>query len=80
MALFTLVLLKYNVSMTTIHEIENAVEQLPDNQLREFREWFESFDAEVWDREFEQDAAGDKLGRLAQRALDALEQGGCTEL
>ncbi len=66
--------------MTTIREIENAVEQLPDDQLREFREWFESFDAEVWDREFEQDAAGGKLDRLAQRALHAREQGGCTEL
>ena len=66
--------------MTTIREIESAIERLPDDQLRELREWFESFDAEVWDKEFEQDAHSGKLDRLAQRALDALEQGRCKRL
>ena len=66
--------------MTTIREIEGAIERLPGDQLRELREWFESFDAEVWDKEFEQDAQSGKLDRLAQRALDALGQGRCTEL
>lgn len=70
----------YNVVMTTIREIESAIERLPEDQLQELREWFESFDAEVWDKEFEQDAHSGKLDRLAQRALDALGQGRCTEL
>jgi len=36
--------------MKTVEEVEKAVTQLPADQLREFRAWYEKFDAEIWDK------------------------------
>ena len=66
--------------MTTVREIENAVARLPDTELDEFRAWFVQFDAEAWDREFEEDAKSGSLDRLADKALADLAHGRCSEL
>ena len=66
--------------MTTVQEIENAVAHLPSPELGRFRTWFTEFDAEAWDREFEQDAKRGKLESLADKALEDLAQGRCSEI
>ena len=66
--------------MTTVQEIEDAVAHLPDPDLGRFRAWFAEFDAEAWDREFEEDAKSGKLDSLADKALQELAQGRCSEL
>ena len=66
--------------MTTVEDIENAVAHLPDTELDEFRAWFAQFDAEAWDREFEEDAKSGSLDRIADKALADLAQGRCSEL
>lgn len=55
--------------MTTVQEIERAVEKLAEEELRKFREWFVDFDAQSWDEEFEQDVAAGKLDSHAEEAL-----------
>jgi len=42
--------------MSTIQEIEQAVSRLSFEELARFREWFDEFDARIWDRQFEEDA------------------------
>ena len=42
-------------------EIERAVSQLFSANLTAFRVWFAEFDAEVWDRQFEEDVAAGRL-------------------
>ena len=37
--------------MTRVEEIENAVAELPKEQLARFRQWFAEFEARVWDQE-----------------------------
>ena len=66
--------------MTTVQEIEDAVAHLPGPDLGRFRAWFAEFDAEAWDREFEEDAKSGKLDSLADKALQDLAQGRCSEL
>jgi hypothetical protein len=66
--------------MTTAKEIEEAMAQLPSEELRKFRAWYAEFDAEMWDREFEKDAQSGKLDKLADQALEDLAQGRCTDL
>jgi hypothetical protein len=36
--------------MSTVHEIEDAIRKLPDDNLVALRGWFAEFDAVVWDR------------------------------
>jgi len=54
---------------TTIEEIVKAVEQLPQDQLRQFRAWLQEFDSEVWDEQIERDIKAGKLDGLAQAAI-----------
>jgi hypothetical protein len=53
----------------TVKEIEQAVEQLTQDQLAEFRAWYEKFDAAAWDRQIEEDIAAGKLDALAEAAI-----------
>ena len=58
-----------------VQDIERAVEDLPDSELREFREWFAEFDARTWDGEFEQDASSGVLDKLAEEAINDRDEG-----
>ena len=66
--------------MGNLQEIERAISQLSAEELADFRVWFAEFDAEVWDRQFEEDVAAGRLDNLAQRALQHLREGRCTDL
>ncbi|MEW4567016.1 hypothetical protein AB1L88_04035 [Tautonia sp. JC769] len=66
--------------MSTVEEIERAVANLPPEQLAAFRSWFVAFDAEAWDREFEEDVHAGRLDELADEALRDLDEGRCTDL
>ena len=55
--------------MVTVKELEKAVTDLPLDKLAEFRAWFESFDAEQWDNQFEEDVKSGKLDRVAETAI-----------
>jgi hypothetical protein len=58
----------YKAGMTTVKEIENAVEHLPPNDLNQFRNWFQAFEAASWDRQFEADARNGRLESLVNEA------------
>jgi hypothetical protein len=60
---------KEGSTVSAVLEIERAVSQLPPKELAHFREWFEEFDAKIWDRQFEEDAKSGKLDKLANQAI-----------
>jgi len=66
--------------MSTVEEIKEAVCQLPPEDLAAFRAWFAEFDAELWDRQFEEDVAAGRMDQLAEEALRDLREGRCTDL
>jgi len=66
--------------MSTITEIEQALEKLPPEELAKFREWFAEFDAAQWDRQLERDIAAGRLDALAAEALADLREGRCKDL
>jgi hypothetical protein len=68
------------ISMSTIHEIENAVRGFSSGDLATFRQWFAEFDAELWDRQLEQDVSAGRLDALADEALMDLREGRCADL
>ena len=55
--------------MVRLSDIENAIRQLPPDQLTALREWFAKFDAEAWDRQFEEDVRAGRLDWLKAEAL-----------
>ena len=66
--------------MRDLREIERAVSQLSEEELAAFRVWFAEFDAERWDRQFEEDVAAGRLDGLARQARQHLREGRCTDL
>ncbi|RUT09906.1 hypothetical protein DSM106972_004010 [Dulcicalothrix desertica PCC 7102] len=66
--------------MKTLEEIKLAISQLSEEELTSFRLWFASFDAAIWDKQFEADVAAGKLDRLAKKALQHLIKRGFTHL
>ncbi len=66
--------------MSSVKEIESAVARLSREELSAFRTWFADFDAEKWDRQFENDAAAGRLDALGDEALRDLSEGRCTDL
>jgi hypothetical protein len=66
--------------MSTVQEIQEAVSQLPQEDLAAFRVWFAEFDGILWDRQLETDAAAGRLDELAEEALQDLRGGRCTDL
>lgn len=55
--------------MGAIEKLELLIKSLSPEELTQFREWFAEFDAQVWDRQIEADAAGGKLDRLIEESM-----------
>jgi len=66
--------------MSTIQEIEVAIQNLSNDDLAAFRRWFAEYDAPRWDLQFEVDAAGGKLDNLAAEAISDFREGRCRDL
>lgn len=66
--------------METVNEIESAVSRLSAKELTEFRTWFASYDADNWDKQFEEDVNAGKLNSLSQKAIADFRSGKYREL
>jgi hypothetical protein len=66
--------------MSTVTEIEDAIRNLPEEDLAALRAWFAESGAEQWDRQFERDIAEGRLDGLADEALRDWREGRCTDL
>jgi len=66
--------------MLTAESVEEAVQQLSQEELAKFRRWYAEFDTGVWDAQIEADAAAGKLDALAAEALAEYRSGQAREL
>ena len=65
--------MEYGNNMSTVDEIERAIEKLSDEELAEIRGW-------LWDRDIERDAVAGRLDRLAEEALQEYRVGKASRL
>ena len=66
---------RYIVSMTTLLEIERAIEQLPSDQFSKIHDWIVEKDWQTWDAQIERDSADGKLDFLVDEALRDAKSG-----
>ncbi len=64
----------------SLEEIEQAIKHLSPSEFREFRGWFDDFDASTWDRQFEQDATKGSLDKIADQIVNDFYAGKCREM
>jgi hypothetical protein len=65
--------------MSTVLEIEKAIEKLPSQELFELTHWISSRFSDAWDRQIEQDICAGRLNDLAAEALEEHRAGGSQE-
>jgi hypothetical protein len=66
--------------MSTVQEIESAIQRLDDSALGQLSNWFDDYLAEKWEQRFVADAPAGKLDKLGKAADRAFEQGKCRPL
>lgn len=66
--------------MPSLQRIESQIASLPEPQLRQFRTWFNEFDANKWDLALAADIEDGKLDSLAAEALAHYGAGQCKTL
>ena len=64
----------------SVQDIEQAVAQLDPAVFWQFAEWFEEYQAELWDKQIESDAKAGRLDFLIAEANRAFEAGNCEAL
>jgi len=67
-------------AMTTVEKLEREISTLSPAEMVALRSWFAAFDAEVWDRQIEDDANAGRLDALAEAALTEHRAGGTRPL
>jgi hypothetical protein len=65
--------------MSTVMEIEKAIEELPNQELFELTRWISSRFSDAWDRQIEEDICAGRLDDLAAEALEEHRAGGSQE-
>jgi hypothetical protein len=66
--------------MSTIQDIETAIQRLDDQALGKLSDWFDDYLAEKWEGRFNADAEAGRLDKLGDAADRAFEQGQCRPL
>lgn len=54
--------------MTILPEIEAAIKQLPEGDVRQLSIWLQAYLDEMWDRQIETDLKSGKLDKLIAKA------------
>jgi len=54
--------------MNTRLEVESAIKQLPEDEVRNLARWLQEYLDEMWDRQIEADLESGKLDRLIAQA------------
>ncbi|MBI1325850.1 hypothetical protein GC170_22040 [bacterium] len=60
--------------MSTFEELEAKVKSLTPQELAEFREWFQRYEDEVWDRKIRDDQAKGKFDASIEAAREEADQ------
>jgi hypothetical protein len=55
-------------SMTTRLEVESAIKQLPESEVRNLAKWLQEYLDDAWDQQIESDVASGKLDHLIAQA------------
>jgi hypothetical protein len=54
--------------MNALPEIETAIKQLPEHDVRQLARWLQNYLNEKWDRQMEEDLATGKLDAMIAKA------------
>ncbi|PBB90128.1 MULTISPECIES: hypothetical protein [unclassified Mesorhizobium] len=66
--------------MTKLEQIEKSVAELSPEELEAFAAWFETLQADLWDKQIEADAKAGRLDKLLAEARAEIAAGKLRDL
>jgi hypothetical protein len=66
--------------MTSRLEVESAIKQLSEGEVRDLAKWLQEYLDEIWDRQIETDLASGKLDHMIAKAEADIENGNVRDL
>lgn len=66
--------------MSTLVEIEQAIEKLPPQSFRELRQWIVERDWQDWDHQLDADVAAGKFDAMREKVRADYKAGNCADL
>lgn len=66
--------------MSTVAEIEKAIQKLTPQEVTAVAEWLQEFRGEMWDQQIAADAKAGKLDKLMEEAKQDYRAGRCKPL
>jgi len=64
----------------SVKDIEQAITQLPRQEIAELSQWFEEFQNQMWDEQIERDAHAGRFDKLIEQAKAQYAAGRCKPL
>ena len=64
----------------SITEIESVIAKLPPSEVAKLAEWFYEFQAQVWDKQIEEDLQSGRLDSLIEQAEQEFKTGQCQRI
>jgi len=61
--------------MSTVQEIETAIQKLKPQEIHEVADWLQELREELWDKQIDADAKAGRLDKLAEKALEDYRTG-----
>jgi hypothetical protein len=61
-------------------QLKEEIQNLSEDELQEFREWFARFDDEVWIDQWEDDVKSGALDDLGDQAIEEHEKGNTSQV
>jgi len=61
--------------MTTVKEIERAIQNLPRKEVAELSVWFDEFESQLWDDQIRDDTLSGRFDSLRANAIAEFEAG-----
>lgn len=65
----------YPCVMRSVEEIKAEIAKLAPSDVRQVAKWLAEYQARLWDKQIEEDAAAGKLDRFIEEALAEYKQG-----
>ncbi len=66
--------------MSTVQEIETAIQKLKPQEIHEVADWLQEFREELWDKQIDADAKAGRLDKLMEEAKQDYLAGRCKPL
>jgi cell division inhibitor SulA len=66
--------------MSTVQEIETAIQKLKPGEIHEVADWLQELREELWDKQIDADAKAGRLDKLMEEAKQDFLAGRCKPL